>query len=396
MLQETIRWLLGNVTFRVSGKAPWYFLSRAAKMGYGLWGMEEQQDGDVLAHAGRSEYPKLEELAQSCGCTLEKTQENGPHHLLHRLWGRKGLPVGFLLACLLLGQLSGRVWGIRVNGCEETDPQQVLAAAADYGIEVGGSMSFDAHAASGAVMRRLPGVSWLSVNTRGCFVEIELREAIPTPEPLHESGLSIIRAAREGQILSCEALAGELLVAPGDVVARGEMLVTGLLETSDGRYLFQNAEAKIMARTYRSFSAEFPVETEETVETGEVQVRRSLRLFSLAVPLTFSVADPRPGTVTWEETPLVLMGTSLPVGLVTETWRGEETFTRTRSREELEQTAEALLLEQAEAELGEKGEVESYTLSVTVEDGVCSARLDCTCVEDIAEEVPISTGDAEE
>lgn len=268
MLQQIIRWLLGDVTFRISGQSPWYFLSRAAKMGFGLWGMEEREDG-VFAHVGRGVWPKLSELAASSGCTLEKIEESGPYGMLFRLWGRKGLIVGFVLACLLLGQMSGRIWGISVNGCEETDPQQVLAAAADCGIEVGASMAFDAHASSGAVMRRLPEVSWLSVNTRGCFVEIELREAVPAPEPLHETGLSIVRASREGQVISCRALAGQLLTAPGDVVERGEMLVTGLLETPDGRYLFQNAEAEILARTYRSFSTEFPVETEETVPTAK-------------------------------------------------------------------------------------------------------------------------------
>lgn len=389
MLQQIIRWLLGDVTFRISGQLPWYFLSRAAKMGFGLWGMEEREDG-VFAHVGRGVWPKLSELAASSGCTLEKIEESGPYGVLLRLWGRKGLIVGFVLACLLLGQMSGRIWGISVNGCEETDPQQVLAAAADCGIEVGASMAFDAHASSGAVMRRLPEVSWLSVNTRGCFVEIELREAVPAPEPLHETGLSIVRASREGQIVSCRALAGQLLTAPGDVVERGEMLVTGLLETPDGRYLFQNAEAEILARTYRSFSTEFPVETEETVPTGEVQVRRSFRLFSLSFPLTFAPLDPRPGSVTWEEEPWCVLGTKLPVGLVTETWQGEQTFTRTRTREELAQAAEQLLLEQAKAQLGEKGEVEDYELSLTIEKGICRAQLDCTCVEDIAEEVPIA------
>lgn len=389
MLQRIIRWLLGEITFCVHGRAPWYFLSRAAKLGLGLWGMEEREDG-VFAHVGRGVWPKLAELAASCGCTLEKTEESGPYGLLLRLWGRKGLIAGFVLACLLLGQMSGRIWGIRVSGCEETDPQQVLAAAADYGIAVGASMAFDAHAASGAVMRRLPSVGWLSVNTRGCFVEIELREAVETPELVHETGLSVIRASREGQVLSCRALAGQLLTAPGEVVERGQMLVTGLLETPDGRYLFQNAEAEILARTYRSFSAEFPVETEEKVPTGEVQVRRSFRLFSLVVPLTFRPQDTRPGSVVWEETPWMWLGTALPAGWLTETWQGETSYLRTRTQEELEAEAERLLLEQARSALNGRGEVEDYTLDVSVENGVCRARLDCTCIEDIAEEIPVA------
>ena len=101
MLQQIIRWLLGDVTFRISGQSPWYFLSRAAKMGFGLWGMEERKDG-VFAHVGRGVWPKLSQLAASSGCTLEKIEESGPYGILLRLWGRKGLIVGFVLACLLL------------------------------------------------------------------------------------------------------------------------------------------------------------------------------------------------------------------------------------------------------------------------------------------------------
>ena len=389
-LMELLRWLVGYAVFSVAGDAPWRFFTRAAKLGYTLWGMQPQAEGTVRASARLKALPELEELAKTCGCTLTVEKKSGLSRVILWLWGRKGLLTGLVLAVLLYAQFTGRVWNITVHGCDVYTQVEILAAAEECGVYVGVKKSaFDPRAAGAAMMLRLPKVGWISLNTRASFVEIEIREAIPKPEAEEKEGLSIVSAGRDGQIVSCEALAGRLLVAPGDVVQEGQMLVTGVQETLDGGALFVNARAKIMARTWRSFTVELPVTVEEAHPTGEEHTRRSLQIFSLHIPLGFSAMPQAQGDVTVTSEPLVLLGVEVPVVLHTEVWSGTQNVFHQRTEEELQHLAEEALLALARRELGEGGIIEEQMIELSIQGDICTARLSCTCVEDIAVEIPI-------
>ena len=385
-----VRWLLGSVKFEVAGEAPWRFFTRAAKLGYSLWGIAPKAKGAVKAYARLRALPELQKLAAECDCTLQVEEKIGLQVALERLWARKGLVVGLVLAVLLYGQLGSRVWNITVHGCEAYTPEEVLAAARACGVYCGAKKSsFDPRMAADSMMLHLPGLSWLSLNTRDCFVEIELREAVPKPEREEKEGFSIVSAARAGQVVSCRAMAGKLLVQPGQVVEEGQMLVTGLQETAAGEPLFVNARAVILARTWRVWEETLPVTVEETVATGEEKTRRSLQLFTLQLPLDFAASPLAPGEITRTAEPLTLLGVELPVALHTEHWRGTQVVFRECTEEELYAAAEETLLAKAAQALGDEGTIEERKIELSIRGNICTARLICTCVEDIAVEVPI-------
>ena len=88
----------------------------------------------------------------------------------------------------------------------------------------------DAKAAALAIQNDLPGVTWLSINTGGCFVEISLRESVEAPEVVDDREWSNMVATRPGTILSIQAERGRPVVSPGDTVEAGQMLSAGLYE----------------------------------------------------------------------------------------------------------------------------------------------------------------------
>jgi len=385
-----LRWLASYGEFTVSGDTPWRFFTRAGKLGYNLWGITPLPGGGVRACVRFRALKELEPLAADCGCTLAVETVRGPQRALGWLWGRKGMLAGLLLAAILYGELTGRMWNITVQGNAAYTPEQVLAAAAECGLYPGvRKRDFDPRAVSASLLLRLDKAGWVSVNTRDSFAVIALREAVPKPEPVETEGLSMISAAREGQILSCEALAGRLLVAPGDVVQAGQMLVSGVQESTAGDTLFVNARAKILARTWRTFTVELPVTVGEDRPTGETLTRRSLQLFSLHIPLGFAAAPRAQGESTFTCEPLVLLGVEVPAALHTQRWSGTETVFRRRTEEELAAAAEAALLALAQEALGEAGTIEEQMVELSIQGEWCTARMTCTCVEDIAKEIPI-------
>ena len=50
-----------------------------------------------------------------------------------------------------------------------------------------------------SIQNRLEGVTWLSVNNNGCFVEVSLRESLPAPEVVNDREWSNMVAARPGR-----------------------------------------------------------------------------------------------------------------------------------------------------------------------------------------------------
>ena len=144
-----------------------------------------------------------------------------------------------------------------------------------------------------SIQNRLEGVTWLSVNNNGCFVEVSLRESLPAPEVVNDREWSNMVAARPGTILSVEAERGRPVVSPGDTVTAGQLLIAGLYEQELDPYspppdepyqVLGAARGSVRALTYREFSVEVPQEKTVLVPTGR-RSQAALEVFGLRVPL---------------------------------------------------------------------------------------------------------------
>ncbi len=177
------------------------------------------------------QYGCLRPLFRRCGIRPKLRCRGGLPFFIARLWRQKGLAVGSLLGVGVYLFLSGFCWGVTVTGAETLPDSQVLEVARQHGVSLGVSLKgLDAKAAALAIQNDLPGVTWLSINTGGCFVEISLRESVEAPEVVDDREWSNMVATRPGTILSIQAERGRPVVSPGDIVEAGQMLIAGLYE----------------------------------------------------------------------------------------------------------------------------------------------------------------------
>ena len=90
---------------------------------------------------------------------------------------RKGLVAGAVLAFLLIQVLSLHVWSVEVSGNEGIPTEQIESVAAELGLKPGvWKKDVQAKLLQQQLMNAFPQASWLSVNTSGCLVQIELEE----------------------------------------------------------------------------------------------------------------------------------------------------------------------------------------------------------------------------
>lgn len=401
MLEKLFHLLSGYVEFRVKGDGARFF-TIAAKRGIGFWGFR-REGGEAVARAKPRTYRKLRPVCRRCGVSTRIIRKRGLPFQLRRLAERKGLVAGALCAAGLYWFLSGFLWGVSVSGAQLLSEKEILRAAEDYGVCLGGKKeALEPRSAGQGILAQLPGLSWVSVNTDGCFAQVAVKEGAAVPPPNLTGELSNIVAVREGQVVEIQAQEGRPEVAPGDTVKAGQLLIAGLYQEIPDPYgpqpdkLFQRAGAargKVIARTYREFTVEVGSQTLRQRE-GERRETLWLNLFGLRIPLGLwsrlpDQEESQTVRTSREADQAELLGVRLPLALERERTVLLEEEEWVLNPKEQREAALRKLREAQRAVLPPGGEVEEEELEYTLADGMCILQARCKCREEIGEVRPI-------
>lgn len=184
-----------------------------------------------------------------------------------RLEHRYGVIIGLITAVVLFVISSGLVWDVRVKGNERLSESEVTEALGECGLGIGSSWR---RLDKGSVQTRLLSsnrdIAWISINRRGtvAYVEIIESENVSRPE-LNVPGYSNIVADRDGVIEEIAVKSGYAVVKVGDVVKRGDVLISGVIENDRGTR-FCRAEGEVRARSVDEIKAEISRTLSERVE----------------------------------------------------------------------------------------------------------------------------------
>lgn len=390
MLEKIFHLLSGYVEFEVLGDSVRFF-NITAKSRIGLWGYR-RRGGAAVARVKAREYRKLRRVCRRSGTRIRIVRKRGAPFQLLRLKRRKGLVAGAACGVGVYVFLSGFLWGVQVTGEELMPGGRIAEAAARQGIYRGAPMrEMNPRGAAHGILAELPGLSWVGVNTDGCFVEVAVKEAQPQPEVEEPKGLSNIVAAREGKVVEIEAESGRPEVELGEAVERGQLLISGLYEEEQDPWaeplphplqVVGPAKGRVVAETYHTFTVQVGGSKKEWVETGEVESSCSLYLLGLRVPLGLPL-PPGEGREFREEKPLRVLGVELPVSFDREArvvWKEQA---RALSPEEQEAQALLKLRYAQKAELGDGGQVLEEEITYQHGEGICILNAVCLCREEI-------------
>ena len=393
MLERLFHWLFGYVEFTVRGGAPRLF-TMAAKNGLLLWDFAWEEE-TARARIKAREYRRLPPLCRRSGASARLEKKRGLPFFAARLARRKGLLAGAVLGAALFWYLSGFVWGVTVTGTETVTRRQVRDAAAQYGVSVGSPRAeLKPRQAAHGILAQIGRLSWASVNTDGCFVEVAVKEGEPAPEAETQEKWSNLVASRGGVVVSAQAERGRLEVQPGDVVEQGQLLVSGLYQYVPDPYRAQPthpaqivgpARGSVIAETYREFTARVGSTQARQVPAGEREERTFLRLFGLRLPLGLWGRPAGEFRFSQSVSAWEALGVQLPVALERERYDPVETRSVPLSREEQRDAALRALRQLQREELPQGAEIleEELRFTYTVEDCTVTAR--CRCWEEIGQ-----------
>ena len=256
------------------------------------------------------------------GDSLEIIGEGGLPRWLQFLNRWKSVAAMLLILGMLTVFLQGHILFFRVEGNGTVPARLILERAADCGLGFGApAREIRSEQIKNHLLWAIPELRWAGVNVSGCTAVLTVAEREVAPESGEEMPGDIV-AALDAVVTDVFPATGTLMVAPGQAVRAGDVLISGatdlgLLVRTD------RAAGEIYGLTRRQYDAVIPSETTLRRENGRVVRKFSLRIgkkyvnFSNDSGILHGTCG-RMRTVKYMTLP---GGFQLPVALVTDTYR---------------------------------------------------------------------------
>ena len=391
--------LRGYVRIRAKGFSAERFMNMAAFRGVYLWDIS-YEGAAVTMKADGGSMEILEACSQKTGCSVEILGWGGLPAFLRRFRRRQVWSAGVLCFAAGLYLLSSFIWTVEVEGNERLETEDLLSACEKMGLQPGAwKHGVDTEAVTKGHLMQFSDISWVSVGIKGTDVTIRLAETIANAERIDRETPCDIIASADGVIVQITAERGTPMVQTGDVVKKGDVLISSELliglEGEEQHTEYTAAEGAVTARIWQKLTEELPLQYEEIQYSGVEKENHSI-VFS---EKELDIIHPD-GAGQWEKTllseqPLALGDFELPLHLKKEIWKEYKILEKTRTLEETKSILEEILRKKTENYLSTYGKIEDS--KITFEEYADSVRgeAEITLLERIDEKRQIEPTERE-
>ena len=398
MLKRIVKCLRGQVQIRAESVFPERVLNLCGARDLAFWDVSWESPTAFTCRLSRRDWRRLKQAAANLDCTLTVVGREGAPYFLSRFRRRQALLAGLLACALGLFLGSFFIWDFTIEGAERVPEERILRALEKNGVKLGTfGLSLDGETLRNRVLLDIPELIWISVNVSGCRANVQVRERVMPPEPRALQDPANVVARRPGLVLRVRAAEGVAAVTQGSAVETGQLLISGVEDTETVGARILAGMGSVTARTWYTLTAKTPLRAAQKRYTGEEKTTAALILGSRRIKFfsNSSIAGAKYDKIT-NRRPLTLLGVSLPVTVVTETYRFYEPETVSLSQEEAERRTEAVLTRCLGQMVEPYGEIRSTLCASRERDGLLEVTLSAECVEEIGVRTPIYTEEIKE
>lgn len=400
MIKWLVNLLRGTVTVAVEGVYPERLMNLCAQQGVVFWGIQWQSPHNLTLVIHRRNLKQLRQLAKKLGCQLVVGRGMGLPYFLSRFRQRYAFLLGLVLSVCTVLILSNFVLSIQVVGNEEVTTGEILSHLEGLGVKIGVyAPDLDRVAIAQQAVLELEELSWMAINSYGTHIEVIVRERVMTPEVRNPTGLSSVYAEADGIIESVNVQVGQGKVVEGDIVAKGELLISGHLEIlppeySDRESMWMEfpAQGEVYARTWRTLEGAIPLTTTVKAYTGQDETVYFCTIFGNTVNFfgSGSIEGGECDKISCTSVCTLPGGLVLPISLTTQTSYGytpqQVEVNPSAAQSLLEERLISQLKSQLDIEAGE--EILSTDFSARRDGDVLYVTLSAECREEIGVSQP--------
>ncbi|MGB9791647.1 MAG: sporulation protein YqfD [Thermacetogeniaceae bacterium] len=261
-------YILGYLVLVVKGGHPERFINLALTRGVVLWDLVWLDRETLLVKVYAQSFRPLRHIARRANCRIRIRVKRGLPFYLHRLRRRRMLVAGGIIFCIAVYALCSFVWTVDVVGARRISPEAVRRIAAEAGLRPGVlKCQVDGNNVAEHLMQRIPDAAFVEVDVKGRSV-IRIGERMV---PKSDANPCHIIAKKDGVIESLLVLMGSPQVKEGDVVKKGDVLISGIITPPSGaksQVRYVAAKGIVRARVwYRSYGEALRSEIKATCKT---------------------------------------------------------------------------------------------------------------------------------
>lgn len=233
MLRRLKQWLFGYLTVHISGTSPERFINLCSNKGIYIWNIVRDNEYYRFNLSIRN-YKKLKPIFRKTRLVPKINKKHGLPFFLYRNRRRKGFFIGILLCIALIYIMSLYIWDISILGGSRHTPQAMLKFLAENNIKAGiKKKKISGSHIEEEIRLAFEDIGWVSAEIKGTRLIIKITET-NMPSPIVEATApSHIVATKDAVVKNIVTRIGTPLVKPGDVVRKGDILVSGVLEVMD-------------------------------------------------------------------------------------------------------------------------------------------------------------------
>ncbi|MBR6514016.1 MAG: sporulation protein YqfD [Clostridia bacterium] len=384
-----VKWLWGYRLISCEGKSSARLINLMTDRGIDYFGLRVDENGEMRFFLLEKEYKILTSILDKSDIKVYSVYGRGLPFVIKQRRNRAGLLLGLVIYLALIYTSSLFVWDIRVVSDTDTPHNIIIKNLEALGCCEGAYLkSIDFENLCIDYLDRYSDFSWISVNMQGTVAYVEIQEKRLYGEQANTPRNLI--AAYGGIIEDYSVYEGRSHVKSGNVVKKGDLLVSGILEDKDGELRVCRARGEVMATVDLSLSVEVPYNYQKQVYTGRSYEKNRLRFFNITFPY-FSDKIPRDITCTTlnqTQAAVLFERIELPLSLEKQVYREYTVKDLVYSADEAKAAAHRLMEKKVADELSraellntetvEKQTESSYILTLNIK-----CRMDITKPADI-------------
>lgn len=330
---QLFRWIFGYADFYIKCRFPERYLNLSFKNGLHIWNIKGEKEA-LYGCIKSKEINDAINLAQKAGIELGITNEHGLPFLCRKYRKRAGLFAGLIFGVALSCILSGFIWNIKINAPDGMNEYEIRNELRQLGFSEGTYYTFDSVVdIRHKLMVMDDRISWMSINIFGTNAVVELSDRFyPSEEDKSNKAGNIISTA-DGTVTQISVKDGTALVKPGDGIRKGQLLVSGVIEYSDGSTELTDSNGHITAKTSETVKFRLPMNSVKNIISENEVIKRNISIFGITIPLTLC-GDPDGENFRTDKKLIVeLFGQGLPIIINEERWKGLQQEKVTNSAE---------------------------------------------------------------
>ncbi len=251
MFKPIRRFFTGWRRVRVTNESSAKVFDSLYRKGISFDGEKRFSDG-IEFRLSEREYKEVCESLENCAVS----EVHGLPYVAGFVLVRPMVAVGILMFYLWMSYSSQLIWDVRVEGNTKTDTGEITEMLADLGCGIGDrytKINFNKLHADYSAMQH--DIAWLSVFMNGSVAEVQVRELYRNEREKHENGTyANIVADCDGVVEEVNVIEGQAAVFPGQLVRKGQVLISGVVEGKDGEFRYEYAEGEVICRTAAALS----------------------------------------------------------------------------------------------------------------------------------------------